>query len=37
VLSQLGVLDHSLAVGGMRGAAIGDDVLTFVKNLNRSS
>jgi len=37
VLSQLGVLDHPLAVGGMRGAAIGDDVLTFVKNLNRSS
>ena len=37
VLSQLGVLDHPLAVGGMRGAAIGDDVVTFVKNLNRSS
>jgi carboxymethylenebutenolidase len=37
VLSQLGVLDHPLAAGGMRGAAIGDDVLTFVKNLNRSS
>ena len=37
VLSQLGVLDHPLAVGGMRGAAIGDDILTFVNNLNRSS
>jgi carboxymethylenebutenolidase len=37
VLSQLGVLDHPLAVGGMRSAAIGDDVVTFVKNLNRSS
>ena len=37
VLSQLGVLDHPLAVGGMRSAATGDDVLTFVKNLNRSS
>ena len=37
VLSQLGVLDHPLAVGGMRDAAIGVDVVTFVKNLNRSS
>jgi carboxymethylenebutenolidase len=37
VLSQLGVLDHPLAVGGMRSAAIRDDILTFVNNLNRSS
>ena len=37
VLSQLGVLSHPLAVGGMRSAAIGDDVVTFVKNLSRSS
>ena len=37
VLSQLGVLDHPLVVGGMRSAAIRDDILTFVKNLNRSS
>lgn len=53
VLSQLGVLDHPLAVGAMHSAAellrpsvahdtvvsllIRDDILTFAKNLNRSS
>jgi hypothetical protein len=30
-------LDHPLTLGGMRSAAIGDDVVTFFKNPNRSS